>query len=216
MGRKELEEMADIFIGAKENGGFAVNVNRGFKWVLENEKEECWIVSGNSDIEVYEGWFDELKKAADFGNGDFVGGLGFKGREVEGMPIEKYRENPGSKYTGNYVTEGGRLDDWMFPGGMYMVKKSALEKIGILDEKFAHGGYEDIDLFLRAKKAGLRLIMTPKMQYWHEEGATRFSEEEKGRQAGAEVGNHQYFIDKWQFKPHENILDFMQDNRLNF
>ena len=58
--------------------------------------------------------------------------------------------------------------------------------------------------------------MTPKVQYWHEEGATRFSEEEKGRQAGAEVGNLKYFLDKWEFQPHENILTFMVDNRLNF
>jgi GT2 family glycosyltransferase len=88
-------------------------------------------------------------------------------------------------------------------------------RIEIYDESYKHGGYEDVDLFLRFKEAGKRLIMTPKVAYWHEEGATRFSEEEKGRQAGAEVGNLQYFLDKWKFKPHHNILQFMVDNRIN-
>jgi hypothetical protein len=88
-------------------------------------------------------------------------------------------------------------------------------RIDIFDPGYAHGGYEDICLFLRFKSHGKRLIMTPKVAYFHEEGATRFSEEEKGRQAGAEVGNLDYFLNKWKFQPHENILQFLVDNRIN-
>jgi len=214
-----LKDMPDVYIRNKKNKGFAGNCNVGFNWIFENEKDDCYIVCANNDIEVYNDWFDELKRAMDIGKGAMVGGLGYTGRMVEGRPIEQYNTNPGSKYTGNYITEGGRLDDWMFPGGMWMSTKKDLQEMledgKVFDEGFKHGGYEDIDLFLRFKKAGKRLIMTPKVAYWHEEGATRFSELEKGRQAGAEVGNHQHFIDKWKFKPHEDILSFMIDNRIN-
>jgi GT2 family glycosyltransferase len=218
-----LKEMPDVYIRNKENLGFAGNCNVGFNWVFENEKDDCYIVCANNDIEVYPQWFERLKQAMEMGDGAMVGGLGYKGRWVEGMKIEDYEKNPGSKFTGNYITEGGRLDDWMFPGGMFMTKKSHLMdireehdgKLQTFDEHFLHGGYEDIDLFLRFKEVGKRLIMTPKVAYWHEEGATRFSEEEKGRQAGAEVGNLAYFLNKWKFQPHENILSFMQDNRIN-
>jgi GT2 family glycosyltransferase len=210
-----LKDMPDVYIRNKENLGFASNCNVGFKWIMENEPEDCYIVCANNDIEVYRNWFEHLKRALEIGDGAMVGGLGYKGRYVEGMPIEQYDINPGSKFTGNYITEGGRLDDWMFPGGFWMTTKKNLEEIGLFDENFQHGGYEDIDLFLRFKKAGKRLIMTPKVAYWHEEGATRFSEQEKGRQAGAEVGNLAYFLNKWQFQPHHNILQFMVDNRIN-
>lgn len=210
-----LKEMPDVYIRNKENLGFAANCNVGFKWILENEKDDCYIVCANNDIEVFPNWFKWLKYALEIGKGDMVGGLGFKGRMVEGRPIEEYETNPGSKFTGNYITEGGRLDDWLFPGGFFMTTKKALEEEGLFDEGFKHGGYEDVDLFLRFKSHGKRLVMTPKVAYWHEEGATRFSEQEKGRQAGAEVGNLSYFLNKWKFQPHQNILQYLVDNRIN-
>lgn len=210
-----LKDMPDVYIRNKKNKGFAGNCNVGFKWIFENEKDDCYIVCANNDIEVYKDWFEYFRIALDIGKGNMVGGLGYKSKKVEGMPLTMYDQNPGSKFSGNYITEGGRLDDWMFPGGFWMTTKKDLQEIGLFDENFLHGGYEDIDLFLRYKKAGKRLIMTPKVAYWHEEGATRFSEQEKGRQAGAELGNRQYFLNKWQFDAHENILNFMVDNRLN-
>lgn len=210
-----LKEMPDVYIRNKENLGFAANCNVGFKWIMENEPDDCYIVCANNDIEVYPRWFDYFKQAMELGNGSMVGGLGTRGRIVEGRDIKEYETNPGSKFAQQYISEGGRLEDWMFPGGFWMTTKKVLEEEGLFDEGFKHGGYEDIDLFLRLKRHGKRLIMTPKVIYWHEEGATRFSEQEKGRQAGAEVGNHQHFINKWNFKPHENILQFMVDNRIN-
>lgn len=210
-----LKGMPDVYIRNEKNLGFAGNCNVGFKWIFENEKDDCYIVCANNDIEVYPHWLERLKEAMAVGNGHMVGGLGYKSRIVEGRPIQDYDKNSGSRFKDTYITEGGRLDDWLFPGGFWMTTKKALEEEGVFDEGFKHGGYEDIDLFLRFKKHGKRLIMTPKVAYWHEEGATRFSEQEKGRQAGAEVGNHQYFITKWNFKPHDNILRHLVDNRIN-
>jgi O-antigen biosynthesis protein len=211
-----LKEMSDVYIRNKENKGFAGNCNVGFNWIFENVKDDCYVVCVNNDIEVFEGWFDELKNAMEMFQGAMVGGLGFKSRMVEGMPIEMYRINPGSKFTARYVSIGGRLEDWMFPGGMYMTTKGFLQENGLYDENFLHGGYEDIDMFLRAIKAGKRLVITPKMQYWHKEGATRFSEQEMGTQNIAEKHNLEYFLTKNNFNPHQNILDFMKDIRINY
>jgi GT2 family glycosyltransferase len=210
-----LKDMPDVYIRNEKNLGFAANCNVGFKWIMDNEPDDCYIVCANNDIEVYKNWFPLLNNALELGKGHMVGGLGYKSKMVEGRPIEEYDRNPGSKANSNCISEGGRLDDWLMPGGFWMTTKKVLEEEGLFDENFLHGGYEDIDLFLRLKRHGKRLIMTPKVAYWHEEGATRFSEQERGRQAGAEVGNRQYFINKWNFKPHENILQFMVDNRIN-
>ena len=219
-----LKEMSDVYIRNKKNLGFAANCNVGFRWIMENVKDDCYIVCSNNDIEVYEYWFDELKNAMDMFQGAMVGGLGYKSKVVEGMPIEMYRINPGSKFTARYVSIGGRLEDWMFPGGLWMSTKSFLNEIAedkngikeVFDSGFQHGGYEDIDLFLRAINAGKRLVITPKMQYWHKEGATRFSEQEIGTQNIAEKHNLEYFLTKNNFNPHQNILDFMKDERINY
>ena len=210
-----LKDISDVYIRNKENKGFAGNCNVGFKWILKNEKEECNVICANNDIEVFDGWLDEFNRILDISEARAIGGLGYKDRIVEGMPIQDYRNNPGSKYSANYYSQGGYLEDWMFPGGFYMIRKSMLDDYGLYDEGFLHGGYEDIDLFLRWKNAGEKLIITPKVQYWHKEGATRFSEEEKGKQISVEDHNREYFCKKNGFNPHENILDFMKDDRIN-
>ena len=86
----------------------------------------------------------------------------------------------------------------------------------VYDENYQHGGFEDCQLFLDILKAGKRLVITPKMQYWHKEGATRFSEQEIGTQNIAEKHNLEYFLTKNNFNPHQNILDFMKDERINY
>lgn len=206
-----LKENSDIYI-RQENKGFAPACNRGFKWILDNEKKDCYIVCSNNDILVYNGWFDEFKKAMKQFNAGMIGGLGFKEKIIEGKPIEEYRENVGSPYQWNYVTEGGKLNDWMFPGGFYMTKKSVLEDVGLYDEGFIHGGWEDIDLFMRAKQKGHRLIMTPKVQYWHKEGATRFFDEQKGIQVEVEPHNQNHFKSKWG---NLDLSKIFIDNRIN-
>jgi len=219
-----LKEMSDVYIRNEKNLGFAGNCNVGFNWIIENEKEDCYILCVNNDIEVYEGWFEELKRAMDMFQGSMVGGLGYKSKMVAGMPIEMYRINPGSKFTARYVGIKGRLEDWMMPGGMWMSTKNILVDISeerngkkeIFDTNFQHGGYEDVDLFLRFIRQGKRLIITPKVQYWHEEGATRFSEQEIGTQNIAEKHNLEYFLKKNNFNPHQNILDFLVDERINY
>lgn len=202
-----LMEESDVYVSNNENSGFAKTCNAGFRWIQENEKEDCYIVCANNDIEVYPGWletFDDLMKRFD---GAMVGGLGYRGRDVDGMHIKKYKENTGSAYQWNFITIGGQLNDWLFPGGFYMTKKSILDDVGLYDENFVHGGYEDIDLFYRVKLAGGKLIMTPKVAYWHKEGATRFSDAkgEKGRQAKAEPKNVAYFKEKWGMNPNEKM-----------
>jgi GT2 family glycosyltransferase len=215
IGSDYLKKEADIYIKNEKNLGYAPTVNKGWK-----EAKGQYIVTSNNDIEVYEGWQEEFIKILEKYQGDFIGGLGYRAKIVDGMPIEKYKENPGSRaYGANYISIGGQFESWMFPGGLFLQKREVLDKIGYFDENYEHGGYEDIDFFYRAKLAGLRLLMTPKVAYWHKEGATRFSEirEEKERQTKAEIHNLEYFIKKWNFNPHQELYrKIFQETRINF
>lgn len=124
-----LKDISDVYIRNEKNLGFAANCNVGFRWVIEHEKEDCWIVCANNDIEVYEGWFEEFKRMKDMYSWDMAGGLGYKGRMVEGMPIEMYKINPGSKFTSRSVSVGGRFEHWMMPGGFWISTLGCLKEM---------------------------------------------------------------------------------------
>lgn len=197
---EELIGLHDKWIKLDENKGFAGSANVGFQWILDNEKDDCYIVYANNDIKVYPGWFQEFTKH----NFDMIGGLGYMGVGIQHDRV-------------NSISEGGQYDDWMFPGGFYMTTKNFFEEIGLYDENYKHGGVEDIDLFYRAKKTGKKLIMTPNVSYWHKEGATRYSETQKDKQAISILENQKYFENKWGFHPIKELFrNILKDNRINF
>jgi len=57
------------------------------------------------------------------------------------------------------------------PGCALLVKKSVVEKIGLLDEKY-FVYYDETDWNIRAKKAGFDLVYPPKAKIWHKASRT--------------------------------------------
>lgn len=197
-----LKEISDVYIRNEVNFGFAVTCNKGIRWVMENEKEDCYIVCANNDIEVFDGWEDALIGQFEYGNVAFAGLVSNKERVIDGVPIERYSRQK--------ETEGGLLDDWMQSGGLWMSTKSVLEKIGLFDEQFLRGGLEDVDIFLRARDTfGMRIVMSAKSMFWHKEGATRWNTDKNEHLDGSfgkeskeiENDNLQKFIQKWGYNP---------------
>lgn len=199
----QIKDISDIYIQREQNGGFAECCNTGFKYI----NEESYVVCANNDIVVYPGWFEEFDRLFREHGADMVGGLGYR---------DKNLTDSGYTHGTNFVAVGGLLQDWMFPGGFYMVKKSFFDEIGMYDENYRHGGVEDVDLFYRAKQAGKRLVMTPSVSYWHKEGATRYSVGEKERQSKAISENELYFEKKWGFHPIQKINSILTEERLNY
>ncbi len=52
-------------------------------------------------------------------------------------------------------------------GCAIMMKRSMLEKIGLFDTGFHPAYYEDVDLCMRARRAGFRLLLAPQAKLWH-------------------------------------------------
>jgi GT2 family glycosyltransferase/glycosyltransferase involved in cell wall biosynthesis len=52
-----------------------------------------------------------------------------------------------------------------------LIRRSALEKIGLFDEGYFFG-FEDVDLCLRARNAGFRCELVPEARVWHDGHAT--------------------------------------------
>ncbi len=88
-------------------------------------------------------------------------------------------------------------------GFCMLFPRCLIDKIGMLDEGFATGGYEDIDFGYRALKAGFRLIVAGDTHVHHEGNASfRSNSIDMAEQARK---NRRSFIRKWGFNPERLI-----------
>jgi N-acetylglucosaminyl-diphospho-decaprenol L-rhamnosyltransferase len=77
---------------------------------------------------------------------------------------------PRSRFVRDYTMEDwdhGQLRevDWMY-GAAWIIRKTALDRVGLFDEGFFYL-YEDIDLCFRMKKAGLKILYDPRATVTH-------------------------------------------------
>lgn len=209
-----LKELSDVYIRNEKNSGFAITCNNGFKWVFEHAdpNEENYIICANNDIEINDkvvpALIDPFNRWKDVA---FTGIVSTKGRDYEGKPLDQFNWNK--------ITEGGLIRDRMQDGGLWCSTQKVLEKIGIFDEQFIRGGYEDVDIFLRARDTfGMKLIMSGMAAYWHKQGATRWNCENNGyinnfgfESKSIENENLERFIKKWGYNPHSRQIWFEKD-----
>lgn len=198
-----LKEMSDIYIKNKKNSGFGVTCNNGFKKIFKIEKEDCYIICANNDIRVNKRTIPALIEPFEmFDNVAITGIWSTTERRWEGgVELEDF--NLGK------ISEGGLLGDRMQDGGLWMSKKSILKKIGIFDEQFLRGGFEDVDIFMRAKLTyGMKIVMSNRAIYWHKQGATRWNCEKNNyinnfglESKSIEEDNFEKFKNKWGFNP---------------
>lgn len=198
-----LKELSDVYLRNAENSGFAITCNNGFKWVFEHEPDDCYIICANNDIEVHKNCVPELTRPFEmFENVAITGICSVKEKMIEGVPLENYKIRK--------ITEGGLLGDRMQDGGLWCSTKNVLQKIGIFDEQFIRGGYEDVDLFLRARDTfHMKIVMSGYAWYWHKQGATRWNCENNGfinnfgrESKSIEEENRVKFINKWGLNQH--------------
>jgi len=120
----------------------------------------------HNDAFVTRGWNLSLQKEASKGNIAFPE---IKGEETDPIP------------------------EWMPPGCCFVITRREWIKLGGYDENFEPLHGEDIDLFTRATKAGIKLIRCNSVVY-HKRGATRFLLPDKG------IGSLAVNLRKWALK----------------
>lgn len=195
-----LSVYADKIIQRDVNGGFGACANTGLRWVLNNHNGK--IVIATNDIEVRSNWLEVLSEPF-----DKVEKVGFSGLMTTGD------RNIFQNYKGNKFTEGGVINHSVISEGLSMTTTEVLEDIGLYDEQFELGVFEDFDLLLRGQKAGYKLIMSDKSVLWHYGSATRHDESLKQRSGQTEFKNKKRFEKKWRriYIPHliwkENLIN---------
>jgi N-acetylglucosaminyl-diphospho-decaprenol L-rhamnosyltransferase len=163
-----------------DNRGLSAAWNQGIR-----STRARWIFLPNPDVEVWEGTLDTLvalgearPEIAIIGplvrNAD--GTLYSSGRRIPAVGeavghalVGPFR--PGNRFSRAYRMEGWERDadrevDWV-SGSCMMVRRAALEEVGLFDERFFLYA-EELDLATRLRGAGWKILFTPEVEVLHE------------------------------------------------
>ena len=164
-----------------KNYGYAGGNNIGIRYVLSNFPTDYFLLL-NNDTVVDPEFLTEMIKVADSNQSIGVTGgkiyyydnptqLQFiwgrvdfwRGRVLQTPKIlsEKFKSMELDRGQYDRVTEA----DWV-TGCCFLIKRSALEIIGLLDESY-FSYWEETDYCMRAKKTGFRIVYVPRSKIWH-------------------------------------------------
>ncbi|MGL4877026.1 glycosyltransferase family 2 protein [Paraclostridium dentum] len=194
---KSQDDLICIF--NEENKGFAGGCNQGIDASSGDN-----ILLLNNDIIVTPNWLDNMVKA--LYSSDDIGAVG---------PVTNFSSNFQQVFvpvnhtmdTDDFFKEYNQSDTSKWEerlrliGFCMLIKKEVVNKIGVLDELFNMGNYEDDDYSLRIRKSGYRLLLCKDTFIFHL-GSASFSKLEEDRFRKLLESNRQKFNDKWNMDPH--------------
>lgn len=173
-----------IVISNTDNRGFAGACNQGISAASGD-----WIVVVNNDVVISRGWLVGLLQAATLHNLDMVSPAIREGDL--NYDLEPYAEELTNRMKS--VVRSGTVN-----GICFMAHRRVFETIGVFDENFRIGQYEDKDLFLRARRAGFRLGTVGAAFIHHFGSMTQKSIKSTGIVKPYALENRAYFINKWK------------------
>ncbi len=173
-----------MVIANRENRGFAGACNQG---ILAASGE--WVVVMNNDVILGNGWLQGLLSAAAEHKLDMVSPAIREGNL--NYDLERYAEELTSRMKS--VVRSGTVN-----GICFMANRKVFETIGVFDENFRIGQYEDKDLFLRARRAGFRLGTVGAAFIHHFGSITQKAVGARRETRDYALANKAYFSRKWQ------------------
>jgi len=115
-----------------------------------------FIVLMDNDVIVRDGWMEEL--------------LDYMNKDNDIVGIEAWQINKDFEACHKCSNHSERFD--YLGGACCIYRKAVFERIGLLDEGFSPAYYEDVDICIRARKAGFKLTWLPTVKIKHREHAT--------------------------------------------
>lgn len=173
-----------VLIANQENRGFAGACNQGIQ-AASGE----WIVVMNNDVILSQGWLQGLLSAAAEHRLDMVSPAIREGSR--NYDLEAYAKELTSRMRS--VVRSGAVN-----GICFMAHRRVFETIGVFDENFRIGQYEDKDLFLRARLAGFRLGTVGAAFIHHFGSITQKAVGARRETRDYALANKAYFSRKWQ------------------
>ena len=203
-----------ILIKNRDNYGFAGGNNIGIKFAL-NVLKPKYICILNNDTVVDRSYLTELVKTAE--SDESVGIVGSKiyyydynGREdviwaLGGGEID-VRFGIGRIYMMNKIDNGRYSDVFECKGYIVgcsmLIRREVLEKLKGFDERY-FCYWEEIDLCVRCRRLGYRLLCTPRSVLWHKVAVSSGGEDSPIK-VYYNTRNWIYFV-----KKHNNFLNYL-------
>lgn len=203
-----------IVVRSEKNLGFAAGVNLGLAHATGH------VLLLNNDTLVPEGWLTRLaeilERAPDVGmvgpmsnyvsGSQLIPGLTFSQlEEISAYAVERRAQFP-----------DGIRDVARLVGFCLLIRDSVFAEVGMLDEGFGLGNYEDDDYCVRVLRAGYRLVV--------DEGSFVFHYGNRTFQALGMVGgnwdeliaeNAARFGAKWDLRPEDRLDEYRESLQLN-
>lgn len=193
-----LADQADITtILNAENRGFPAGCNQGITAANGDN-----ILLLNNDVIVTHRWLDNLLDC--LYSADDIAAVGpvtnyasyYTAISVDYKSIDEMQ-----RFAENHNTARNKPSEQRLKliGFCMLLRRSAINEIGLLDERFSPGHYEDDDYSLRIRRAGYRLMLC-RDTFIHHYGSVSFKDNPQAHQVLGKV-NADKFEDKWGFNP---------------
>lgn len=151
------------------NLGFGGGCNAGIRYALGKGADYIWLV--NSDAVADPGALSALVKVAD--DNPALGSVGSLLYEADQPDkIQLWGGARVNLWTGQSRHElvSGSLD--FISGASLLLRRSALEEVGLFDQKTFFMYWEDTDIHFRLRKAGWQLAVSDNSRLWHKQSAS--------------------------------------------
>ncbi len=191
------KETADYLIGLKDEAGLDLELirndsNLGFvKAVNQGIKASGagYVCLMNNDTIAEDGWLEEMIRIAQ--SAKEVGIVNPSSNTFGQEPIGENAE----KYASRLRQLSGQTQELYSARGFCMlIKRELIDAIGLFDETFGIGYFEETDFSLRAYKAGFRTVRAKGAYVYHKE-QTSFRELKDNDAIFAE--NEKIFFERW-------------------
>ncbi|MBI3468000.1 MAG: glycosyltransferase [Planctomycetes bacterium] len=152
------------------NRGFPAAANQGLQ--AGSGRQSLLL---NNDTIVTPGWLTRLLRA--LYSDPTVGMVGPCSNFVSGpqqIPVPYHDLDEIHRFARDWgeANEGRRIETDRLVGFCLLIRREVVERIGLLDERYGIGNFEDDDYCLRARQAGYRLVITRDAFVHHFGGAT--------------------------------------------
>ncbi|MFN4295007.1 MAG: glycosyltransferase family 2 protein, partial [Thermoflexales bacterium] len=163
----------------EHNRGFTCAANQGIQYVMSQLTQTDIVILLNQDTAAYPTWLEALHNA--FLHHTDAGALGCKIFYPGGATLQHaggvlvWPRLVGEHY-GHHESDAPEFNrerevDFV-TGAAMALRATALQQIGLFNEIFSPGYYEDVDLCLRLKAHGWRVLYMPRAVLEHAESAS--------------------------------------------
>lgn len=155
-----------------ENFGFPIGCNQGIRAACGND-----ILLLNNDIIVTPNWLKNLRKCLySSKNIGAVGPITNKCSNKQSINLRYDSINDMIKWCKKYnISNPSKWENRSkLVGFCFFFKREVINKIGLLDERFSPGNYEDDDYSLRIRRAGYKLVLCRDTFIYHYGGVSFF------------------------------------------